>query len=73
MGGLDRLANGEYWKIYPLALELADELVQLTAICDLCGKTASYTKRISEGDAEIQIEGGDVKYIPTCDYCFRLK
>jgi thymidine kinase len=73
MAGLDRIANGEYWKIYPIALELADEVVQLTAVCDLCGKMANYTKKILGGSEEIQIEGDGVKYIPTCEYCFRLK
>ncbi|MDR2777965.1 MAG: hypothetical protein LBB13_00445 [Rickettsiales bacterium] len=73
MSGLDRIANGDYWKIYPIALDLSDEVVYLSAICDLCGKTATFTKRLEGGNEEIQIEGEGVRYIPTCEHCFRLK
>jgi thymidine kinase len=74
MAGLDRIANGEYWPIYPLALKLSDEVVRLTAVCDICGGVASYTKKLYGSDAIVQIDGvDDVKFIPSCEQCFRKK
>lgn len=70
LGGLDRIATGEFWDIYPLAEKLADEVIKLTAICDVCGAVASYSKKISGSSAAVEIEGSDVKYIPVCERCF---
>jgi thymidine kinase len=76
LGGLDRLANGQYWKIYPLVESMADEIIHLKAVCDLCGGSATYTKKIlgpNTTDREMQIEGEDgVHYIPVCAKCFGL-
>lgn len=73
MSGLDRIANGEFWDTYKVAEKLADEIVRLTAICDECGGVATYTKKISGTNSDIEIEGGDVKYIPVCEKCFYKK
>lgn len=71
MSGLDRIASGEFWKIYPIAESLADEVIKLTATCELCGGVATYSKKISGTNSDVEIENGDVKYIPVCEKCFR--
>ncbi|MDR3079063.1 MAG: hypothetical protein LBU15_03415 [Rickettsiales bacterium] len=71
MGGLDRIANGKYWEIYPIALGLSDEVVNLTALCDVCGGKATYTRKLAGSDADIDIEGEGVVFVPVCEQCFR--
>ena len=70
MSGLDRIATGKFWETYKVAEKLADEIIKLTAICDECGGIATYTKKISGTNSEIEIEGNRVKYIPVCEKCF---
>ncbi|MDR2777559.1 MAG: hypothetical protein LBB24_02205 [Rickettsiales bacterium] len=70
IGGLDRIANGKHWEIYPLILELADEVVNLTARCNICGGVATYTKKLRGSDAEVDIEGEGTVFIPVCASCF---
>lgn len=71
MSGLDRIANGEFWKIYLIAESLADKVIKLTAKCDLCGNIATYSKKISGTSSDVEIENGNVKYIPVCEKCFK--
>ena len=70
MSGLDRIATGKFWETYKVAEKLADEIIKLTAVCDECGGIATYTKKISGTNSEIEIEGDGVKYIPVCEKCF---
>jgi thymidine kinase len=71
IGGLDRIANGKYWNIYPIIVELADEVVRLSAQCNICGGEATYTKKLKGSDEDIQMEGEEVVFIPVCEECFR--
>jgi thymidine kinase len=74
MGGLDRIANGLHWDIYPIIMKLADEVINLTARCNICGEEATYTKRVGDNDAIVQIEGeeGAATFFPVCERCFRI-
>lgn len=73
MSGLDRIASGEFWDTYKVAEKLADEVIRLNAICDECGGVASYTKKISGADVDIEIESENVRYIAVCEKCFKRK
>jgi thymidine kinase len=71
LGGLDRIANGKYWEIYPLALKVADKVINLTALCSICGEKATYTKKLVGSNADIEIEGEEAVFAPVCEKCFK--
>ena len=50
-------------------IPLAEEVIKLTAICQYCSKSASFTKRIVESK-EIELIGGAESYHATCRACF---
>ena len=49
----------------------SESLMKLTAICQApgCGRTASYSTRIS-AETSVEVIGGADKYIPTCRFCY---
>lgn len=49
-------------------LASAEFVTKLTAVCFSCGRAASFSKRISGGDATIQV--GDTSYEARCRKCF---
>lgn len=49
----------------------AEYIDKLRAVCFVCGQPASFTKRISGGEAQIEI-GDQDKYQATCRKCFDL-
>ncbi len=68
---LDRDFTGQAWRAIPRLLSLADEVIKMMAICNLCGKPASTSfRKITEPDL-IRIGGSDT-YEPRCKNCFTL-
>jgi thymidine kinase len=50
LGGLDMDFRGEPFGCMPQALAIADEIIKLSAICTVCGSTASRTQRLVNGE-----------------------
>tara|TARA_B100000927_G_C16475940_1_gene473351 strand:- start:13182 stop:13757 length:576 start_codon:yes stop_codon:yes gene_type:complete len=68
VGGLDGdFKMKKFGQILDL-IPLSDKVEKLTAICSLCKKTASFTKRIIKNDEQILIGSSDM-YIPVCRKC----
>jgi thymidine kinase len=51
---------------------LAESVTKLNAICMVCQKEASFTKRINE-ETETVVIGGQDKYLAVCRKCFNMK
>ena len=47
----------------------ADSVIKLNAVCALCHKDASFTRRIS-AETQVEVIGGADKYVATCRKCF---
>ncbi len=50
-------------------LPMAEKVTKLTAICEFCGKEASFSKRIVKSQ-EVELIGGEESYKPVCRKCF---
>lgn len=66
--GLDANWQGKPFARMGELIPLADKVHKLRAVCMQCCADASFTKRISGGDAEVEIGGAD-KYIAACRAC----
>lgn len=64
-GTFQRRAFGQLLHLIPMC----ESVTKLTAVCKCCGADASFSKRIS-ADTEIEVIGGQDKYIPVCRRCF---
>ena len=50
-------------------LPIAEQVTKLNAVCMSCGRDAAFTKRIGI-EKEIEIIGGNDKYVAVCRACF---
>lgn len=50
---------------------LADERMELLAICQTCGSLARHTQRVRGGKGTVEVGAAD-KYIASCDSCHRI-
>lgn len=50
-------------------IPLAEDVVKLNAICNICKGQAAFTKRTTN-ETEVEVIGGSDKYIATCRSCF---
>ena len=48
---------------------LAESVVKLTAVCNICHREAAFTKRIGN-ETEVEIIGGTDKYMAVCRRCY---
>ncbi|XP_046408960.1 thymidine kinase, cytosolic-like isoform X2 [Ischnura elegans] len=64
-GTYRREGFGDILKLVPLA----ESVVKLNAVCMLCFKSASYTKRIG-CEQELEVIGGAEKYMSVCRECY---
>ncbi|QDJ95080.1 thymidine kinase [Hypsugopox virus] len=64
-GTYQRLPFGNILNLIPIA----EEVIKLSSVCTICGESASFSKRISN-ETEIEVIGGEDKYIATCRNCF---
>ncbi len=55
----------------PDVLGLADESMELFAICQKCGSIARHTERVGGGKSVIEVGAAD-KYIASCETCHRI-
>ena len=53
-------------------IPLAENVIKLNAVCMLCHREASFTKRIGSETA-VEVIGGADKYLSTCRACFGLE
>ena len=75
IAGLDRIHTGECWANFEVVKKYVEleNMIQLKAVCELCGAAAEFTKLKSLSDSLIQIETELTTYIPTCEECFNRK
>jgi thymidine kinase len=73
--GLNQNFRGEPFGIMPTLMAMADEIYLLSAVCSICGRKASKTQRILDGnvapaDSPTILVGGDETYEPRCSICW---
>jgi len=66
-GTFQRKPFGSILELVPLA----EDVTKLTAVCVVCQGQASFSKRTSD-EQEIEIIGGEDKYIAVCRACYHL-
>ncbi len=68
--------NGTYKREpFPVVTELiplAEEIINLKAICSICSKDAHFTKRTVQSD-KFELIGGAESYAPRCRNCFDIE
>lgn len=64
-GTFQRKPFGDILQLIPRA----EHVLKLSAVCQVCGEDASYSKRIIESD-DLEVIGGSDKYIAVCRACF---
>lgn len=76
--GIDVIAAGllydykrEPFGATPDLMGLADERMELLAICQKCGNLARHTERVGGGKGTVEVGAAD-KYIASCDKCHRV-
>lgn len=57
--------------VTPELMGLADERLELFAVCQKCGSLARHTERLRGGKGRIVVGAAD-KYIAACDHCHRI-
>ena len=72
--GLDNDFRGEPFSIMPQLLCMAEYVTKLTAICNVCGASATRTQRIVNGKPAFYedptiIIGASESYEPRCRHC----
>lgn len=55
----------------PELLGLADERLELMAVCQKCGSLARHSQRVKGGKSQVDVGAAD-KYIAVCDNCHRI-
>ena len=71
VAGLDMDSNGKPFGPMPSILAIAEEVSKLKAVCEVCGKDASFTLwRGEEQKKQIIVIGGVEEYAPACRLCW---
>lgn len=70
IGGLELDYRAEPFGIMPQLLEMATEVIRLTANCAVCGKAAQYTYRKTKDKATFLLGEQEI-YEPRCKECFK--
>lgn len=75
--GLDQDFRGEPFGIVPILLALAEEVTKLNAICVVCGRPASRTQRLINGEPAnyhdpIILIGATENYEARCNQCHKV-
>jgi len=70
VAGLDKLFNRKEFERYSELKEISNFKTFATAVCHGCGKTAFYSKRESNSESEIVIEG-EATYTAACLDCHK--
>jgi len=76
--GVDVVVNGllydykrKYFRLMHELFDLADERIELYAVCERCGGRAKHTERISGGKKRLEATT-KAKYIATCSLCHKI-
>lgn len=69
VAGLDMDFMGRPFGPMPLLMAIAEQITKLKATCNVCGRPASYSHRLTEIMDPILIGAGDT-YEPRCRKCF---
>jgi len=72
VSGLDSDYRKEPFGPIPRLAVIAEFVIKKQAICFNCGELASFTKRISGGQEQVEV-GGTEKYQASCRRCFNLE
>ena len=59
LAGLDMDSNGTPFGPMPQLLAMAEEVVKLTAVCEVCGEPATHTYRKSNKDSQVLVGAVD--------------
>jgi len=70
VAGLNLDCRGEPFWPMPTLMAMADKVDVLTAKCEVCGKPATKTQRITPGDGSLIQVGGKEMYEARCSWCF---
>ena len=66
IAGLDMDSRGTPFGPMPHLLAVAEEVLKLTAVCEVCGEPATHTYRITEEDKEQVLVGAGDHYQARC-------
>lgn len=61
----------KYFRLTHELFDLADERIELFAVCEKCGGRAKHTERISGGKRKLEATT-IAKYIPACSSCHKI-
>jgi hypothetical protein len=64
-GTFQRKPFGKICELVPLA----ESVVKLTAVCQICQASAAFSKRLGD-EKQIELIGGADKYIAVCRHCY---
>jgi thymidine kinase len=77
-GGIHVIAAGllydykrQPFGVTPDLMGLADERLELFAVCQKCGSLARHTERLKGGKGQVVVGAGD-KYIASCEHCHKI-
>jgi thymidine kinase len=69
IAGLDQDYTGRPFEPMPQLLAIAEFITKTHAICVKCGRTANYSQRTFQSEAQVEVGAGD-KYEARCRQCF---
>jgi thymidine kinase len=69
IAGLDQDFTGRPFEPMPQLLAIAEFITKTHAICVKCGRTANYSQRTFQSEAQVEVGAGD-KYEARCRQCF---
>ena len=69
IAGLDQDYTGKPFEPMPQLLSVAEFITKTHAICVKCGRTANYSQRTFQSEAQVEVGAGD-KYEARCRQCF---
>ena len=69
IAGLDTDYTGKPFEPMPQLLAIAEFITKTHAICVMCGRTANYSQRTFQSEAQVEVGAGD-KYEARCRKCF---
>ncbi|MBR0037241.1 MAG: thymidine kinase [Bacteroidales bacterium] len=70
IAGLDMDYLGKPFGPMPSLLAIADEVTKTRAICMRCGRLATFSYRIAEGEQQVML-GEKLEYMPLCRSCYQ--
>ena len=66
IAGLDMDSRGKPFGFMPAIMSSAEEVLKLTAVCEVCGEQATHTYRFTDEDTKQVLVGADDHYQARC-------